>query len=192
MYKTFNYTSAIINANKTVNEIVYKLEKKIDDIFSALQTTKAAIQNMQLLNYTFKIRSTIFPCIKNETDAKFDDTVVTSGLYSFKFGFNAWNYNNSVLVLRKFNTQSHAKQQYFIFTSDLKTHVYSPFINCNKIDHMLLWNNFMSRNKYPPKNIVLLLDHGGSLSRRHFAIVLSIGKLWRRFSCVDIFFQLNK
>ncbi|EFA13000.2 VWFA and cache domain-containing protein 1 [Tribolium castaneum] len=158
LYKTFNYTSAIIDANKTVNEIVYKLERKIDDIFSALLTTKAAIQNLQMLNYTLKIRSTLLPCIKNQTDKS--EEAIISLLDKIK-----------THVITKNDT----KQQYFISTSDLQCH-YSPFINCERIDHMLLWKNFMSRNNYASKNIVLLLDHGGSLNKRHFAIVLSIAK----------------
>ena len=72
--------------------------------------------------------------------------------------------------------KSGIKQQYFISSSDLDSNLYSPFVDCGKIDHMLLWNNYMARNNYVPKNVVLLLDHGGSLSRRHFAIVTTIGE----------------
>ena len=68
LYTTFKYTSTVIDANKTVNEIAHKLEEKIDDIFSALVRAKVAIENMQTLDNTTKTSSVVLPCLQNRNN----------------------------------------------------------------------------------------------------------------------------
>lgn len=70
------------------------------------------------------------------------------------------------------------KQQYFISSSDLDLYSHNyPFLQCGQLDHMLLWKSFISRNRYIPRNIILLLDTGSSLRYRHLDLVKSLGKL---------------
>ncbi|RZC40016.1 VWFA and cache domain-containing protein 1 [Asbolus verrucosus] len=87
--------------------------------------------------------------------------------------YASFKYTSTVIDANK---TKGIKQQYFISSSDVESYPYSPFTDCNEVDHMLMWNSFMSRNNYSPRNIVLLLDHGGSLSKHHFYIVKSIAK----------------
>lgn len=68
------------------------------------------------------------------------------------------------------------KQQYFISNIDVNNLIYSPFSGCTGRDDTIIWNNYMSRNNYKRKNIVLLLDRGGSLSKRQFYIVQKFGE----------------
>lgn len=53
---------------------------------------------------------------------------------------------------------------------------YSPFSECLGHDETIIWKNYMSHQNYFRKNIVLLLDHGGSLSKKQLHISKSIGR----------------
>lgn len=69
------------------------------------------------------------------------------------------------------------KQQYFISERNIRHKQYSQFSECFGHDEAVIWKNYMSHQKYVRKNIVLVLDHGGSLSKRQLQIAKSIGEL---------------
>jgi hypothetical protein len=178
LYTTFKYTSTVIDTNKTVNEIAHKLEEKIDDIFSALLRAKVAIENMQVLDNTTKTRSTLLPCLQNASfDAtqknhkECDNPVNEPQNDQLKLDYILKKLKSKMVIMK-----NGIKQQYFISSTDLESYSHSPFAMCNEIDHMLLWDSYMTRNNYSPRNIVLLLDHGGSLSKQHFYMVKLIAK----------------
>lgn len=69
------------------------------------------------------------------------------------------------------------KQQYFIYEKDVMKAQYSPFSECTGHDENIVWKNYMSHQHYKRKNVILLLDHGGSLSHRQLQIAKTIGNL---------------
>lgn len=68
------------------------------------------------------------------------------------------------------------KQLYLLSSFDVKTDTYAPITNYKNHDQSLLWNNYMSHIKSTPRNIMLLLDHGVSLSKWQLEIVKSVAK----------------
>lgn len=70
------------------------------------------------------------------------------------------------------------KQQYLVSERDIRSNQYSQFSHCIGNDEMIIWKNYMSHQKYVRKNVVLVVDHGGSLSKTQLLIAKSIGKFY--------------
>lgn len=68
------------------------------------------------------------------------------------------------------------KQLYFLSSSDVSSKSASEISKCENCDQSLLWKNYMSHIKTKRRNVVLLLDHGGSLSKWQFQIVKAVAK----------------
>lgn len=64
---------------------------------------------------------------------------------------------------------------YLLASSDVRSDT-SYSHNYRKHDQSLLWKSYMSRTKSPPRNVMLLLDHGVSLGKWQFEIVKSVAK----------------
>lgn len=67
------------------------------------------------------------------------------------------------------------KQIYFLSTYDVNRTDEVNLTQCGGIDQNLLWKTYLSRIK-GKKNVMLLLDHGGSLSRQQLKILKALGK----------------
>lgn len=68
------------------------------------------------------------------------------------------------------------KQFYFLSASDIMSKSTSEISKCENCDQSLLWKTYMSHTRSKPKNVLLLLDHGGSLSKWQFQIVKAVAK----------------
>lgn len=68
------------------------------------------------------------------------------------------------------------KQFYFLSSFDVKAESYAATTNYKNHDQSLLWKNYMSHIKTTPRNVMLLLDHGVSLSKWQINIVKSVAK----------------
>lgn len=68
------------------------------------------------------------------------------------------------------------KQLYFLSSSDVESKSLSEISKCENCNQSLLWKNYMSHIKRQHRNIVLLLDHGGSLSKWQLQIVKAVAK----------------
>lgn len=68
------------------------------------------------------------------------------------------------------------KQFYLLSTSDVESKQSVPIEDCRVQDRSLLWKTYQGQLVSVPRNIMLLLDHGGSLSKRQFQIVKGIAK----------------
>lgn len=68
------------------------------------------------------------------------------------------------------------KQFYFLSSHDVSNETQSQLSRCDNNDLSLLWKTFMNRVKRRPRNVVLLLDHGGSLSKYQFQIVKAMAR----------------
>lgn len=169
-----------------------KLEAKINDVFLTLVRAKLAIENMQTLDNTTKSRSSLIPCVEDKTlDLKSKLSKICGNLidmiltpqdplhvdYSMFYYHLMFQFTIFILVLQRLKTKNWIRQQYFISSWEMESYPHSPFKNCHEIDHMLLWKNYLIRNYYSSRNIIILMDHGGSLSKHHLHIVKSVGEL---------------
>lgn len=69
-----------------------------------------------------------------------------------------------------------AKQIYLLSSLDVKSDTTIPITNYINHDQSILWKNYMSHIKSSSRNVMLLLDHGVSLSKWQFEIVKSVAK----------------
>lgn len=88
---------------------------------------------------------------------------------------------STILVLDKMKknmgtTAAAVKRQYIISNSEIQNLEYSPFYLCHECDETILWENYMSRRKYRTKNIVLILDNGGSINHAQLHMLKTFGK----------------
>lgn len=66
------------------------------------------------------------------------------------------------------------KHYYFLATNDVVDKNNVEITKCQNNDQSLLWKNYIMHT-HNVKKIMLLLDHGGSLSRQQFKIVKAFG-----------------
>ncbi|XP_050314411.1 VWFA and cache domain-containing protein 1 [Anthonomus grandis grandis] len=151
--------------------MVQKLAQKIAHIFSAVDNAT------QLLDNQDKVPSVLLPCTKGNTKP---ESIPTSN----------GSLNNSIPVIRsnyvldemkryldQYKPLGFAlKQHYFVSESDIRNIDGSKFFQCNGRDPLSLWKNYMRYQQYQRKNVVLVLDHGGSLSKQHLQIAKSVAK----------------
>lgn len=69
------------------------------------------------------------------------------------------------------------KQIYLLSTLEVSSlSSNAPIANCKDQDQSILWKLYMKYRKSLPRNVMLLLDHGGSLSKQQFRIVKAVCK----------------
>lgn len=68
------------------------------------------------------------------------------------------------------------KQMYLLSSFDVTSDTHVPITNYKNHDQSILWKNYMSRIQSTPRNVMLLLDHGVSLSKWQLEIVKSVAK----------------
>ncbi|CAG9759360.1 unnamed protein product [Ceutorhynchus assimilis] len=169
-----NFKSATNNPeSKQLQDMVHKLENKINMIFSSMNNASKLLENPNVNKMDAYI---LLPCIKEKNGVL--DILVSSNLIN----------NNSIpsflgpkhiihQMRRNISQLSNAiKQQYFISEKDIKHKQYSQFSECLDHDEGIIWKNYMSHQKYVRKNVVLVLDHGGSLSKTQLQIAKSMAK----------------
>ncbi|GJQ69938.1 hypothetical protein Trydic_g13334 [Trypoxylus dichotomus] len=77
---------------------------------------------------------------------------------------------------RSKHIKSAIKQFYFLSNQDVTTIADTSISACKCQDHSLFWDVYVSRVITVPRNIMILLDHGGSLSKQQFKTVKMIAK----------------
>lgn len=151
MYEKFKYTSVAQDVDKTLEKIANKLEVKLNESISILNHTMGRIESY---NDKHTLSSAIYPC---------DDNDLALEISSVK------------QILRKHVQKSKIlkkaiKHQYFLSMKDLEQKGDTEIGQCKEVDHSMIWSNYVGQMQ-DKKNIVLLIDHGGSLSRQQFKIV---------------------
>lgn len=142
-----------------MRKITGKLEVKINESFILLNKTRNIIE--ELYYKTGKeqnLDSFILPCNGESSDC---------------VGFDI--AGNCISPTK--NIKGAIKQYYFLSNYDVTTETDVSISRCKKQDHSLLWDVYIQRVKTVPRNIMILLDHGGSLSKQQFKIVKMIGTL---------------
>ncbi|CAH0562656.1 unnamed protein product [Brassicogethes aeneus] len=176
-YSNFKFALTSIEAHNDVEKMAQKLNDKVEDIFSSLQNAQLFLEGGRSTVNT-SIPSIFIPCLPDSYDA--DEQGLFSGSI---FSENNTLFNHlevgSILhrVKNNMGTIKNAVKQQFIITDNEHTKSkYSPFSGCNNHDDSIVWNNYMSRNKYEQRNVILILDHGGSLNKKQINIVKSMAK----------------
>lgn len=79
------------------------------------------------------------------------------------------------------------KQFYLLSTSDVLNKNYNaPITNCMDHNQSRLWKLYIQQMNLARKNVMLILDHGGSLSKHQFSIVKAVGMFVMFFISIHI------
>ncbi|XP_066248264.1 VWFA and cache domain-containing protein 1 [Euwallacea similis] len=160
-----------------VKAIVQKLEDKINHIFLGMENASKLLEDLSVNN--IQALSTLLPCLSEKKDAL--DILIGSSFIN-NSNINDFLGTKYILHQMKRNISQHKpllsalKQQYFISEQDIKHRQHSRLSECSGHDEALIWKNYMVHQKYVTKNVVLVLDHGGSLSKRQLQIAKLIAK----------------
>ncbi|XP_017769692.1 PREDICTED: VWFA and cache domain-containing protein 1 [Nicrophorus vespilloides] len=178
MYKKFKYTSSLQDVEKRLARISNQIESRINETHSILNETRKFIEYYYTITNISSFTSSIIPC--NERDYILDEFEISNTIINPTNIYIEQPFNIKQ-VLKKQKVQNKKlkdaiKQKYFLSNMDVLNHHNADISNCNYHNHSLLWSTYMSRIKHKHKNILLLLDHGGSLSKQQFKIVNSIAK----------------
>lgn len=161
-----------------------KLNNTINEVFLSLNNAQLMLEEM-VYNSTSDLY-TLVPCqLQKNSDLDAGgpfDNEINNHYSKYKTFYKILNLNAMLFVVlrsnkRKMGSIRHAIKQQYIITDINNTQTkFSPFSTCKEHDDTLLWKNYIKRNKYTKKNVILLLDHGGSLSKKQLLIVKAIGK----------------
>lgn len=179
LYSNIKYVNTKPNLDAYVIEMAERLEKKIFDAFTALDKAKDSLEDRRsFLNLT-EIPAAFIPCLQQNTDKKVYK-LIANALFSDDSN-RTINQLDTGYVLQKMrhnmeSIREAVKQQYFITDTDVKSSSSSPFSWCTSRDDTILWKNYMYRNNYVRKNVILVVDHGGSLSKTQLEIVKTVSK----------------
>ncbi|XP_030748339.1 VWFA and cache domain-containing protein 1 [Sitophilus oryzae] len=166
-----NDEDLIINTSRAM---AHKLENKINNIFSAINNATLLLDN--LLSNRLESFSVLLPCTSDKNSAF--DVLISSNLIN-NHSINEYFGSKYILYEMRRNMTlipNALKQQYFMSDKDIRNIQYSPFSQCSDHDENIVWKNYMSHQKYQRKNVILVLDHGGSLSYRQLQIAKTIAK----------------
>ncbi|KAB0801153.1 hypothetical protein PPYR_05507 [Photinus pyralis] len=173
LYSKLKYTKAMQDLDKVIAKIANNLESKLNESISLLVKAKEKIENLAKFH----------PFIQSA------GTLCDDGLYG-QFEVVTVNSNNSYSelplstnqVLRKQldsvkRLKGAIKQMYLLSRWDVISNAQNSVYNCNIRDESLLWKLYVLKNAdSTPRNVMLLLDHGGSLSKHQFHIVKAVAK----------------
>ncbi|XP_019765381.2 VWFA and cache domain-containing protein 1 [Dendroctonus ponderosae] len=169
--------SELNSVSSHLQQMVEKLENKINSVFSAMDDATQILS--ELSSNKNEPSSALLPCAKEKTvvvDAVLGANLMNSSNISNVLGSKYILYQMRKNVTKYKPLSNALKQEYIISEQDLNDLQYSQFSECLGHDETIIWKNYMSHQNYLRKNIVLLLDHGGSLSKRQLHISKSIAK----------------
>ncbi|XP_056645974.1 VWFA and cache domain-containing protein 1 isoform X1 [Diorhabda sublineata] len=172
LYKNFVFIQPKDDLMKIVNNIAHKLETKITDIFSVLESSQLVIDTKLSKENSVTLNSSVTPCFLNE---------------SLRNQYNNNSYNSTENPLESINILDKMKQnfisisegvkrQYFISDYEIKQLKRTPFLRCSESEENIIWSNYMKRNIYQQKNLILVLDIGGSMNQVQFNLLKSVAK----------------
>ncbi|CAG9855267.1 unnamed protein product [Phyllotreta striolata] len=170
LYKNLMFTQPSLDTIKIVNNIAHKIDIKISDLFSVLESTYMIIDAKLTYENVTSLNSSVLPCFLKSSWA---NPLNTSN--SYKSPFSTMN----ILDKMKKNLNSMTdgvRRQYFISDIEVKALPRTPFLQCTECDEKLIWNNYLERNIYLRKNVVLVLDIGGSMSSAQFNLLKLVAK----------------
>ncbi|KAF5289595.1 hypothetical protein FQA39_LY15042 [Lamprigera yunnana] len=174
LYNKLKYTKAVQDFDKVITKMSNKLECKLNEAITILNKTKDKIQ--QFSKFNTPVYSAVTSCTDDETDGRFE--VISK------------NFNNSYMELptsvnyileqQRANVdkiKAATKQMYLLSKWDVLSNTQNVNNYCDNRDLSLIWKSYILQNSNSvPRNIMLLLDHGGSLSKRQFQIVKAVAK----------------
>ncbi|KAK4871749.1 hypothetical protein RN001_015873 [Aquatica leii] len=172
LYNKLKYTKVVQDTDKIIVKIANKLESKLNKTLAALNKTRNKIEYYS--KFTQSIQSTVTSC----EDATYDLNPITTNSNKSYDELSISIYNvfykqkNGVDKLK-----GATKHMYLLSKWDVLSNSYNSMYNCNTCDLSLLWKLYIGQNTNSvPRNVMLLLDHGGSLSKRQFQIVKAVAK----------------
>ncbi|CAH1153371.1 unnamed protein product [Phaedon cochleariae] len=176
LYKNFNFFPWNSSVANRVGDISHKFESKIANIFAVIETGKIFI-NSQLDRRNISSISALTPCIekmfKIPKNASSDECLSIFHLLEYSEVFLEVSEKIKKIMGSVSPT---VKRVYLISNAEIEQSQRTPFHHCIGCDERLVWDQFMRRNNYEHKNVVLILDVGGSISQHQFQIMKSIGK----------------
>nr|XP_023016915.1 VWFA and cache domain-containing protein 1 [Leptinotarsa decemlineata] len=171
LYKNYMMQPMPLDFANVVNTIAQRLEKKIENIFSLLENSKIMMDVQLTTQNITNMFSTVTPCFRKSFEGNkngsHDEVDKISDLTS-----------TSVLeqMGQKLSVAQDVKRQYFISDLEVKKLGHTPFLYCNGCDETIVWDNYIQRNIYQRRNVVLVLDIGGSVKPSLFQILRSLAK----------------
>ncbi|KAJ8936685.1 hypothetical protein NQ318_012504 [Aromia moschata] len=158
LYNNFMHAPGNADVLEHVKYMAHKLESKINNVFVTLDIAKSMVQHTSTSKDITSLPSLVAPCSLSDSEK-----------FNIRFDIEKIKKHmgmNSTAV----------KRQYFISDSEVRKTLYSPFSPCNECEETIIWDNYIKRNVYQPKNIVLILDIGGSLGLSQLYLIKNIAK----------------
>ncbi|XP_028147697.1 VWFA and cache domain-containing protein 1 [Diabrotica virgifera virgifera] len=170
LYNNFMFMQPTIDILKIVNTLAHKLETKITDIFSGLESSQLIIDAKLFHENITSLNSSVNPCF-------------LKGPIRTNYANKSFNkdFLDSIDVLEKMKSSlstmsDGVRRQYFISDFEVQRLHRTPFLHCTECDEKNIWNNYIERNIYQRKNVILVLDIGGSMSLMQFTLLKAVAK----------------
>ncbi|KAL1492905.1 hypothetical protein ABEB36_011074 [Hypothenemus hampei] len=160
-----------------LKHIVQKLEGKIFQVFSGMDNASLLLENSNVKN--MEIPSVLIPCINKRNgplNVFVDNSLPNNSNINELIGSKYVLYQMRKNITQYKPIANALKQQYFIAERDIRDKQFSGFSMCCGYDEAIIWKNYMSHQRYTRKNIIIVLDHGGSLSKKQLQVAKMIAK----------------
>ncbi|KAF5272845.1 hypothetical protein FQR65_LT00441 [Abscondita terminalis] len=173
LYNKLKYTKVVRDVDKVIVKIVNKLENKLNETVALLNKTRNKIEYYS--KFAVSVQSTVTSCGDDSyaeldiimTNSNKTYTELPTSIYNVLY--KQWNSVNKL--------KSAMKHMYLLSKWDVLSNSHNSMYNCNSCDLSLLWKLYILQSRSSmPRNVMLLLDHGGSLSKRQFQIVKAVAK----------------
>ncbi|KAG5899705.1 hypothetical protein JTB14_030097 [Gonioctena quinquepunctata] len=172
LYKNFVVHPTDFNVANVVDTISQKLETRIENIFSSLENARNLVDSELMTQNISNMFSVLSPCFQKEIKLERNGSLEEKNKITNLFE-SAHVLEN---VKKNLSATQEVKRQYFISDSEVKKLEHTPFFHCSGCDEKIVWDNYIARNIYQRKNVVLVLDIGGSIKPPIFQVLRAVAK----------------
>ncbi|XP_060536991.1 VWFA and cache domain-containing protein 1 [Cylas formicarius] len=172
LYGSFKYTLNENGIKTDLHLMSQKLLNKINNVFYSMENASNILNTLPSIGSS----SVFLPCIKEEAnvlDVLVNNYLVGNNSIRDSFGskYVLYQIGKNITLL-----PNAVRQQYFMLNNEFKETKHSPFLECSGHEESVVWKNFRMQSKYMTKNVILIVDHGASLSKRQLHIAKAIAK----------------
>ncbi|XP_061168196.1 VWFA and cache domain-containing protein 1-like [Saccostrea echinata] len=189
IYDSLPYEKKEQDPKSTLHKIARRLKKRFKNYIQVLHTNKITVQNMYKFHVRNPMTSNISCCMIPSTEFVEDNQYgcriskrTSCDLYPDNVRENAFNPGRMLTEVWKDNKKLFPglKWQYFISVDGLHTeypaNAFSWFNNCPKAHDIRHSDVYLSTVQPQPQHVVIVMDHGNSLSSNQLKTAKGIAK----------------